>query len=99
MSDITLFHVTFHEGGVEVVYAEDWDNTDLVAQQHTIAIPHEIAGVDLQDAIESLQAVTDNGLSYLAEKSRMGRRGDLSSKLKGPGAKIRESRMDGEGRL
>ena len=65
MSDITVYHVTFHEGGVEITYGEDYEQSDRVAQQRTIAIPLEVASVDINEALDSLQAVVDQGLVYL----------------------------------
>lgn len=85
MSDLAIYHATFHDGGVEIVYAEERDISDRVMQQRTIAVPLDVAGEDLMEALESLQQVVDNGQSYLINQERTKSK-DLFTSMKGPRA-------------
>lgn len=73
MSDIQIYHVTFHDGGVEVVYSEDRDIGERVMVQRTIAIPMNIIHEEIIDLLDTLQEAVDKGLidqQNLARKER-----------------------------
>jgi hypothetical protein len=81
MSNIEIFNVTFHEGGVEITYCEERDVSDKVMQQRTIAVPVEMAGDALSEVLEELGEIVDTAQAYLLNQER--RTSDLFARMKG----------------
>lgn len=65
MSDIQIYHVTFHDAGLEVVYSEERDIGDAVMVQRTIVIPTNLVTEETIDLMEAAQEAVDKGLSAL----------------------------------
>lgn len=65
MSDIIVYHITFHEAGIDVVYSEERDLGESVIVQRQISLPSGLVSEQIKEMMPIVQDAVDTGLVAL----------------------------------